>query len=148
MPILSTSVKEVHASRIDINAKPENVKPGPINNIINIKDISERKIDFGNIKKALVFVYEFVSRYTLENPKDQIGGEIKVVGEILYSDDEKELANIMKSWKKDKNVEHQSMEMVLRVALNIAQVQAIILSERVLLPPPVKLPRIVSSREE
>lgn len=148
MPIISTSIKEVHASRIDIDAKPSDVKPGPINNVINIKDIYEKKIEFGNIKKALIFLYDFTSKYTLEQPKDKLGGEIRIVGEIVYTDEDKELANILKSWKKDKKVEHQAMEMVLKVALNIAQVQAIIMSERVMLPPPVKLPRIVSSREE
>ncbi len=138
MPIIGSNLKEIHLERIH---ELGSLKLKTIKNNMNIQDVYERKMDVMNIKNALVFDFEFTSDYISEDGESK-AGSILFRGEVLYSDTEKEIKQILESWKKKKDVKQSIMLPVLQAAFDIAQIDAIYLSRKVLLPSPIELPRV------
>lgn len=109
-----------------------------INNNVSIKDVKEKDLIPGkNIdQKGLDFVFEFVSKYQPNL------GEIKLNGSVLFVGSKKTVDDVMKSWKKDKKIPKEAMTAVLNTALTKCNIQALILSQQVNLPPPIPLPKV------
>ena len=108
-----------------------------INNNVAITDVGEKDLSLGNEKqKVLSFTFEFTSTY---EPKV---GSIKLVGDVLYMDDSKKVKQILDDWKKDKRLPKDIMTGILNTILNRSNVQALILSQDVNLPPPILLPKV------
>ena len=120
----------------------ERVKPidGPvsINNNISVKEIQRQEINMGQKKTqpALKFVFEFVSDY---DPKV---GSILLEGEITYIADEKVIEAIVKDWKAKKVIEKDLMSIIINNALARCNIQALVMSRDVNLPPPIPLPKL------
>ena len=114
---------------------------GPINNRVDIKDITVRDVDVANIGKVLVITYAFKSSYkTADSEKEY--GEVEITGEIDYLIDNPE--KIQKEWKKNKKLDKQLMTEIMQVALNLSHIEAIVLSREVNLPSPIPMPRVKS----
>ncbi|MBI2208086.1 hypothetical protein HYU50_01170 [Candidatus Woesearchaeota archaeon] len=108
-----------------------------INNNVAITDVGEKDLSLGNEKqKVLSFTFEFTSTY---EPKI---GLIRLVGDVLYMDDSKKVKQILDDWKKDKKLPKDIMTGILNTILNRSNVQALILSQDVNLPPPILLPKV------
>jgi len=106
-------------------------------NNINIKDVAEEDLSMGAAKeKGLRFVFHFSSKY------DPDMGSIDVEGNVLYLDDEKKIKEIIKSWKKDKKVPEDVMQAILNTILMKCNLEAILLSKEVNLPPPIPMPSL------
>ena len=129
----------------EINVKRNEGVKGTISiaNNIAIRDISQRDLNMGAEKQgALKFVFEFTSTY---EPKL---GEIKLVGDVLYLADSKKSKDILDQWKKDKKVAKDIMSNILNTVLAKCNIQALILSQEVNLPPPLPLPKVAMKNLE
>lgn len=108
-----------------------------INNNVGIKDVEEDSFSFGDNKQnVLKFKFEFTSKY------EPNFGNILFEGELLYLEDSKKTKEILNSWKKDKKIPKDIMAGLLNTILTKCNVQALILSQEVNLPPPIPLPKV------
>ncbi|MBI4438859.1 hypothetical protein HY640_02925 [Candidatus Woesearchaeota archaeon] len=108
-----------------------------INNNALIRDVQESDFPLGKQKqKGLTFKFEFTSKYEPDI------GELMLEGEILYLGDQKTHDEVIKSWKKSRNVPKPIMAEMMDTVLTRCNVEAIILSRDVNLPPPLPLPKV------
>ena len=122
---LSAEKKEAAKGKIDIN------------NNVTIKSVEEADISFGkNNQSVLKFIFEFTSKY------EPAIGTILFEGELLYLEDPKKAKEILSSWKKDKKIPKELMAGLLNTILTKCNVQALILSQEINLPPPIPMPKV------
>jgi hypothetical protein len=108
-----------------------------IRNNVAIKDVTTTDLSFGENKhQALRFHFEFVSEY---DPKI---GSITLKGDVIYLEHAKKIKEVTEDWKKDKKVDKDLTATILNHVLAKCNVQALILSKDVNLPPPIMLPKV------
>jgi len=108
-----------------------------INNNVSIKDVEEKDLSLGpNKQQSLRFIFEFISKY------DPNVGSISLVGDVLFIEEAKKIKEIIDGWKKNKKLPKEVTSRVLNTILGKCNVQALILSEQVNLPPPIPLPKV------
>lgn len=112
-----------------------------ISNNVAIKNIEKSNLPFTKTKEEGVkFSIEFVSKY--ENEAKKPVAMIVVSGDVMYLDDGKNIKKLLEGWKKDKQISPEIMQQVLNTALSRCNVQALILSKDLNIPPPVPLPKV------
>ncbi|MBI2653145.1 hypothetical protein HYX00_06775 [Candidatus Woesearchaeota archaeon] len=122
---LSAEKKEAAKGKIDIN------------NNVSIKDVQEDSFSMGkDTQNVIKFIFEFTSKY------EPNVGTILFEGELLYMEEQKKNKEILNSWKKDKKIPKELMAGLLNTILTKCNVQALILSQQVNLPPPIPLPKV------
>jgi len=121
---LSAEKKEAAKGKIDIN------------NNVTVKDVLEDSLALKDKQSVLRFVFEFTSKY------EPNIGNVLIEGELLYMEEPKRTKEILTNWKKDKKLPQDLMEGLLNTILTKCNVQALILSQEVNLPPPVPLPKV------
>ena len=122
-----------------INVEKKEDARGKINikNNVTIKDIQEVDFSFGSEKQnALRVIFEFVSSY------EPMIGNIELGGDLLLMENPKKSKDILSQWKKEKKVDKDVMALILNTTLSKCNIQALILSQQVNLPPPVPLPKV------
>ncbi len=108
-----------------------------VNNNVTVKDVERTDLTFGTSKQdALKFTFEFKAAY---EPKI---ANIILEGSVTFFDKKEAIEAIQKSWKKDKKIPSEVMTPILNTILTRCNVQAMILSREVNLPPPIPLPRV------
>jgi len=109
-----------------------------INNNVSIKDVQEDSFSLGKDKQqnVLRFLFEFTSKY------EPNVGSILFEGELLYMEEPKKIKEILGDWKNDKKLPKEMMAGLLNTVLTKCNVQALILSQQVNLPPPIPLPKV------
>jgi hypothetical protein len=108
-----------------------------IKNNVSIKDVVPADISLGKEKNnAAKFLFEFSSSY---EPKV---GKITLEGEVLFMDTGEKIKEYLDMWKKDKRVAQEVMPAILNSVLNKCNVQALIISQDINLPPPIPMPKI------
>jgi hypothetical protein len=108
-----------------------------VNNNVAIKEVEEKKISLANDKqKVLSFTFEFTAKY------DPNIGSIKFVGNVLFMEETKKAKELLDGWKKDKKLPKEIMPIILNTVLNKCNIQALILSEQINLPPPIPMPKL------
>ncbi|MBS3175610.1 hypothetical protein J4457_00020 [Candidatus Woesearchaeota archaeon] len=124
-------------------------KTGPIKGKVNISNnvsilsVDKTALNFGaNKQESLRFNFEFKAEYT---PKV---GQILLNGDVLYMADEKQTKQALEEWKKQKKVSKELMEIIINNVLSKCNIEALILSREINLPPPIPLPRIHTKGEQ
>ena len=108
-----------------------------ISNNVNIDTVDEKKISLANDKqKVLAFNFKFTSKY------EPNVGSISIGGEVLYMEESKKAKEILDGWKKEKKLPKDIMPAILNTVLNKCNIQALILSDQMNLPPPIQLPKL------
>ncbi len=108
-----------------------------ISNNVSVKDAKEIDISLGKSKqKAIQFQFEFVSSY---EPKV---GSIVLEGDIVFMEEDKKIKEILSEWEKTKKLSPDIMTHLLNNVLNKCNIQALIMSRDINLPPPIPLPRV------
>lgn len=124
-------------TKIDVERKKPAFGQVNIANNVNIANIEETDLAFGKPdEKGLKFSFKFDSKYEPDI------GKIQLEGEIIYIDEDKKLKEIVKEWKKNKNVSKDIMTEVLNSILLKCNIEALILSKEINLPPPIPLPKV------
>ncbi len=130
---------------IKIDVEKKNSVKGNVNihNNVTIKNVEKSDVDISNDKQQVArFNFEFTSKYEPEIGKIVLGGN------ILYLDEQKKIKEILDTWKKEKRVEKELMTTILNTILAKCNIQALILSESVNLPPPIPLPKVEVNAKE
>ena len=107
-----------------------------INNNVGIRNVEETKLNINTAKKALRLDFEFSSTY------DPNIGTILLEGEVIYLVYKDKTDDILKNWKKNKKLDQEVMNAALNYVLSKCNVEALILSKDMNLPPPIPLPKI------
>lgn len=108
-----------------------------IKNNVGIKSVEKTDLMLGSAKQdGLRFVFEFTTSY---EPKI---GEIFISGDVIDLQPEKKVEEVIKDWKKDKKVEAAIMTPILNTVLSKCNVQALLLSKDINLPPHIPLPKV------
>lgn len=122
--------------------KKDGVK-GKINiaNNVNIIDVKEADVSFGtDAQKGVSFSFKFSSTY------EPGAGSISFEGNVLYMDKKEEIKKLLAAWKKDKKIDKEMMRGVLNTILTKCNIQALIMSKDINLPPPIPLPKVESKQ--
>ena len=108
-----------------------------ISNNVSIENVEKTELSVGAAKQpAARFIFEFVSKY---EPKV---GEIILNGELVFLEKDDKVTEIVAEWKKSKRVKKEIMAPVLNNILTKCNIEALILSREINLPPPVQLPKV------
>ncbi|MAG15487.1 hypothetical protein CMO88_00325 [Candidatus Woesearchaeota archaeon] len=108
-----------------------------IKNNVSVKDVEATDIPIGTSKQnALKFIFEFTSDYSPSV------GQILFNGDVLYVDDPAKQTEVLKNWKKNKQVPKETMSEILNTVLMRCNVEALLLSRDVNLPPPIPMPKV------
>jgi hypothetical protein len=114
-----------------------------ISNNVTITNVLEKDLSLGKTKEdGVLFEFEFSSKF---NPGI---GDIILGGEILYMEPPEKVQEIMKSWAKDKKLPQDFMTNILNNILVKCNIEALILSQTVNLPPPIPLPKVSVGEEK
>ena len=108
-----------------------------IKNNVSVKNVETAELALGESKeKAIKFSFDFKSEYSPEI------GKIIFAADLMYMNDGPKLDEILKSWKKNKQVPKDVMTEILNTVLMRCNVEALMLSRDVNLPPPVPMPKL------
>ena len=103
----------------------------------NVKEVDKIELDVGSKKQdALKFTFEFVSDYQPDVAK------ITITGDVIWFDKPEEIEKLLKGWKKDKKIPREVMTPVLNNILSKSNIEALVLSRELNLPPPIPLPKV------
>src|SRR3989338_9655767 len=131
------TVVSFNFTKIEAEKKAAGTGKININNNVAIVDVNEKDLSLGNEKqKVISFTFEFTSKF------EPNVGLIRLLGDVLYMDDSKKVKQIIDDWKKEKKLPKDIMARILNKILNRSNVQALILSQDVNLPPPILLPKV------
>ncbi|MBN1544379.1 hypothetical protein JW898_02860 [Candidatus Woesearchaeota archaeon] len=122
-----------------INVQRQEVAKGKINisNNVGITDIKKSDLQLGKSKQnGIRFFFEYRSSYEPGFAKIELGGI------ILYLTDEKNAKEITEAWEKEKKIKKDVAEKIINAILTKCNIQSIILSNTVNLPPPVPMPHV------
>ncbi len=122
-----------------IHAEKKTQIKGKINisNRVNLKGVEKADLSLGKDKQQGVkIMFNYISNY---EPKI---GNIELEGDLLFLSDEKGAKSIIDEWKKNKKLPQNVMGTVLNTVLTRCNVQALIISRDVNLPPSVPLPKV------
>ena len=108
-----------------------------VNNNVVVKDVSVVELAFGaNKQDVLKFDFEFKANY---DPKI---AELVFTGSLTYFDKKGRVAELAAGWKKDKKIAKEIMNPILNSVLSKCNIEALILSREVNLPPPIPMPKV------
>lgn len=107
-----------------------------INNNVGITGVEETKLDINTDKKSLRLTFEFTSSY------EPAVAQILLQGEVIYLIDKNKAEATVANWKKNKKLDKEVMSQVLNNVLAKCNVEALILSKDMNLPPPMPLPKV------
>ena len=108
-----------------------------VNNNVALKDVEKTDLSIGSNKQgALKFHFEFTANY---EPKI---ANMTMKGFLKFFDKPEKVKEIVDSWKKDKKLPKDIMSSVLNTVLSRCNVEALIFSREVNLPPPIPLPKV------
>jgi hypothetical protein len=122
-----------------IEVQKQETAKGKINisNNVGIVDVQKSNLELGKTKQSGVrFLFEYKSLYEPKFAKIELGGI------ILYLTDDKSAKEIVESWKKEKKIKKEIAEKIMNSILTKCNIQSIILSNTVNLPPPVPMPKV------
>ncbi len=137
MQVLGTDFKKIHFER---NSFEKQVELDKISYNMKVSDVQEREINLGQPTKILRFECDFKVEYPLKKPAGKTLGEINIVMDVLIHAPEKH-KEVLKEWKK-KKVDPELVEFIMNVAFDQIMTEALYLSKKVLLPPPIRIPRL------
>ncbi len=108
-----------------------------INNNVSVKDIKEVDLNLGKTKqKGVKFEFVFTSKYSTDV------ADITLEGETVYVGPEATIKEIQDEWKKDQKLPKSVMNEIFNNVLSRCNVQAIIISRDLGLPPPIPMPKV------
>lgn len=108
-----------------------------VNNNVAITDVEQADVSIGASKQsALKFHFDFTANY---EPKI---ATMLLTGTLTFFETPEKAKDIVAAWKKDKNVPKDVMGSVLNTILARSNVEAMVLSREVNLPPPIPLPKV------
>jgi hypothetical protein len=132
MPIVGFEFTKIHVEKQETAKGKIN-----INNNVGIVDIKKGDLTIGDTKQTgLKFIFNYKSSY------DPGFASIELQGTVHYLTDEKNAKEILDNWEKERKLTKTIAEQIVNTILTKSNVQSIILSNTVNLPPPVPMPKV------
>ena len=132
MAVISFNFTKIDVERSTTPKGKLNVK-----NNVSITEVKEASLELGKAKEnGLRFFFEYNSIY------EPNIGHISLKGDLIVMDDAKKVKETMDSWNKDKKVPKEIMAEVVNTILARANIQSLIMSQTVNLPPPLPMPKV------
>lgn len=128
-----------------INVEKNELAKGKVNisNNVAITNVESTDLSLGTSKQnGLKMDFSFKTIY-----EPQIG-HVELLGNVLYMADEKKTKEMLATWKKDKKLSPDIMTNVLNTILQRCNIEALLLSKEINLPPPIPLPRVNAKEAE
>jgi len=108
-----------------------------IKNNVTVTNAESADLSIGTTKeKAVKFSFEFTSDYSPSI------GQILLNGELLFMSEPAKRDEILKNWKKNKQMPKDIVGDILNTILMRCNVEALLLSRDVNLPPPIPMPKV------
>jgi hypothetical protein len=108
-----------------------------ISNNVSVTDVKDSKITLGTAKQpGLEFVFQFNSKFEPDL------GTIELLGNVIYMEKAEKVKEILDSWKKDKKIPPDVLSDIYNTVLAKCNIEALILSRDINLPPPIPLPKV------
>ena len=108
-----------------------------IKNNVTIKTVEKSEITLGTTKQDILkFTYEYKADY---EPKIAL---ITLVGNLSYMEKPEKIDELVKQWKKDKNLPKEILTPILNSIYTKCNVQALVMAREINLPPPIQLPKV------
>lgn len=126
MPIVANNIGEV---RIKVDTKVPGRIIGVKNNML-IKEIDEKKI---GDKQALILTCDLLTTYMQETDKPV--SQFLLEEEVLYTDDEKNLKEVMDEWKKNKKLPKKFEDNIIKGLNTICMYDMQFFTNRMRFPP-------------
>jgi len=82
--------------------------------------------------------------FHFESKYDPKVGHIALSGDVIYVNTEQKITEIEKMWKKDKKLPTEVVEGIMGNILSKCNIEALIMSKEVNLPPPLPMPKVKS----
>ncbi|MDD3175557.1 MAG: hypothetical protein PHU51_03700 [Candidatus Nanoarchaeia archaeon] len=130
------AVLSFNFTKINVERKNKISKELKINTKMGLKDVKSTSVTAGSKQKAFVISFNYGVEY---EPKV---GSMDLEGELVYLADEKLSKEIEDSWKDKKALPKEIMLTVLNRILHNCNVESLILSKEIALPPPIQLPKV------
>ena len=73
--------------------------------------------------------------------------DFSLVGEIIYVDEPKNTKEILEYWNKEKKIKNEIMASILNAILSKCNIQALIISQEINLPPPIPMPKVSINKQ-
>jgi len=132
MPIVGFNFERVHVEKKNLIKGKIQIKSN-----VSITDVKEEKLPTGKTKMdGLRFNFDFNVDYTPDI------GNINLKGHIFFMDDPKVLKDIVKQYKKDKQISPELTATIINAILLKSTAKALNLAQEVNLPPHMHLPQI------
>jgi hypothetical protein len=132
MPIVGFEFTKIHVEKQETAKGKIN-----INNNVGIIDIKKSDLTIGETRQhGLKFIFSYKSLY------EPGFASIELQGNIHYLTDEKNAKEILDNWTKEKKLTKTIAEQIVNTILSKSNVESIILSNTVNLPPPVPMPKV------
>jgi hypothetical protein len=136
------SIISLNFIKMEAEKKSNAIGKVNITNNISINEVSAIKLSLGqNVQDGLKFRFEFISKY---NPDL---GLIRFNGELVALESEDLTKEILDEWKKNKALKKEVMANYLNHILGRCNIEALILSKEINLPPPIPLPKVEAEVE-
>ena len=114
-----------------------------VNNNVAIKSVEKFPLTLGTeTQDTLRFNFEFTATY---EPK---AGRIDLLGHLTYLTNAQKTKEIYARWQKEKKIDKELMVLLLNNILQRCNVECIILSKEMNLPPTIPMPRISVKQEQ
>ncbi len=124
-------------TKVDVTKKETAKGKINISNNVGIVEVRKSDLNVGKTKQpGIRFGFEYKSLYEPDFAKIVLGGN------ILYVTDEENCKQILEGWEKEKKLKKDVAETIINSILTKCNVQSIILSDTVNLPPPVPMPKV------
>jgi hypothetical protein len=108
-----------------------------ISNNVSIKSIEPSKLALGSVQQnTLRISFLFSSEYQPDV------ASITLAGDVLYLHEGGDSQKLLQEWEKTKALPPEIMKGVLNHILQKCNIEALLLSKEVALPPPVRLPQV------
>jgi hypothetical protein len=120
---------------IEKSKNPEKLKVSKVNTKASLPTLEEEKIEVPE-KKAFRVTFSFSIDYEPNLAK------LLIEGSILSLGDEKEVQEILESWKKKKDINIKTRTEILNYVLMKCNLKALSLEDEFNLPPHIPMPRV------
>lgn len=135
MPIVGFNFDKVSVEKLNP------LKKGmAVNSDIKVESVEEAVLSLK--KPCLRIVFKFIVNYTPDI------GNLELKGNVLYLDSPDRVKEIAKEWASRKKIPQDVSLLVLNNILNKCNVEALLLSDKVGLPPQIPLSKVVPAKKE
>ncbi len=132
MAIVGLNFTKIQAEKLESTKGKVNIS----NNVV-VKDVEKSNLSLGNqTQDGLKFTFVYTSKY------EPNFGNIELNGNLIFLEEPGKIEETLTKWSKEKKLPNDVMRETLNAILGRCNIQALIISKEINLPPPVPLPKV------